>query len=518
MPSRSKLLEELSERIGQRHRAQIQRALHLEEDRQLEGALREWEDLYAELRKQGKDISPIQDHIQRVHTLLWQRKGSQKRDEPSPGPSQQERGTERFADFKKMFQAEVEERCAAHGAGPCVGGEEARSRVRNVLDQVVKENLRSLPDWISRRELIESIVSDMCGLGVLEEPMSDPAVRTILVNGVEVFCERDGRMRRLEHLSPTPLEAKKLAERVVSMLVRKPGNDGCLVEGKLGGGSWVEVVLPPVALDGPLIAIRKPPPSTPALSAWAGEGPFSTKVESFLRLLATQRRNVVIAGERGSGKTALLDLLCRRVPQDERIVAIEDVAELNLDEHHAARMEARGAGSGREDLSSLVQKGLRMWPHRLVLGDCRGAEVARLIEAAISGFAGILVTITATSVGEALTRLETMAALDLGASRPDVVRRLIARAWDVLIFCTRFPGGLHRITQVCELVADERDSRADARSIFAYERVIGAEDGRLGTFRTTGYVPGFVSQDPGMCGSGEILGLFAPEVEPDRGG
>ena len=520
MPGRDKLLEDLSEKIGQRYRSHIQRALQYEEEKSLENALREWEELCMEGRRQGKDCSLIQDHMQRVHTLLWQRKGTQRREALTPAATSADKAVDRgqsFGEFRRMFRSELQERCLSQGIELSHPNDDHRSRIRSVLDQILKEHLKSIPDWISRKDLIEAIVNDVCGLGIIDPYMNDPSVTEIMINGTEIYFERDGRSWPSDRQFESVGEVKSLIERLLPFMGRRTEESGPLLDGKLPDGSRVNIVMPPVAPDGPLLTIRKFFAPTLSLASFLEGGWFSENMAAFFRLIVARRRNVFITGRKGSGKTTLLNLLCGFVVEEERILTIENVAELRFLHRHVVRMESGRPnlqGKGDISLQTLFQKALHMRPDRIIVGECRGPEVLDILQAMNTGVDGLMSTAYGSSPQDLLSRLEIMVEMSDSALHARSVRKQIASGIDIVICCARLPGGANKVTSVCEVLPVNESPGILVREIYRYDR-LGVQQGEstAGLFRSTGVVPTFIEEDAELRQSSEILGLFEAEVE-----
>ena len=520
MPARDKMLEDLSDKIGARYRSHVQRALQYEEEKLLDNALREWEELYVEARRQGKDVSLIQEHMQRVHKLLWQRKTFQKKDESNQALSTQEKGIDRgqsFGELKKTFRAELQERCLSQGIDLSHPSEENRSRIRSILDQILKEHLKNIPDSVSRKDLMEAIVNDVCGMGIIDPYMNDPSVTEIMINGTEIFFEQDGRQWPSDHPFESLEEVKSLIERIIPIMGRRTDESSALLEGRLPDGSRVDIVLPPAAPEGPLITIRKfsPPPLSQATCV--EEGWISERIAAFFRLIVAGRQNVFITGRRGSGKTALLNLLCEFIPDEDRIFMIEDVAELRLAQRHVVRLEARQAsfqGKGEISLQALFQKALRMRPGRMIVGDCRGPEVLDMVQAMNTGLTGLMSTAYGSSPRDLLARLEIMIEMADAALQTRTIRKQIAAAIDIVVWCTRLPDGMRRVASVCEVLPGKGDEPIQLLEIYHYDRLgVGEGESTAGLFRTTGHVPSFILEAPEFRRQAGVMGLFEPEAK-----
>ena len=268
MPISEQELNILLEKIGQKYRKQIRLAVRYEEEKSIEKALREWEELIAEARKEGKDISVIQRRVQQVHKLLW-KKGRPPSREPDAAPGDKggpdrEREVEtvmdreqQFSELKVKLRHELQNRCISQGVNISSTSEENRLLIRSILDRIFKDYLREIPNWVRRRDLLETIVDEVLGLGVVEAYLKDPEINEVMINGREIFFEKDGKIQSSPRKFKDMEEVKKVIDRIVQPIGRRVDESSPMVDGRLPDGSRVNIVMPPVSLDGPVITVRK---------------------------------------------------------------------------------------------------------------------------------------------------------------------------------------------------------------------------------------------------------------------
>jgi pilus assembly protein CpaF len=298
-------------------------------------------------------------------------------------------------------------------------------------------------------EVLAAVLADVHGLGPLEPLLSDPAVTDLMVNGTgDVWIERLGALECTGLVLAAP-EVERLIERIVTPLGLRADRASPLVDARLPDGSRVHAVLPPLAVDGPCLTIRRFGTRTLPIGAFA-----STEIASLLTQAVKSRANIVIAGGTGTGKTTLLNALAAEIPQGERIITVEDAAELRLPQPHLMRLESRPAsaeGSGQVTVRELVRNALRMRPDRLIVGECRGPEALDMLQAMNTGHEGSLTTCHANSPEDALRRLETMVLMAEIGLPLDAVREQLASAVDLVVHVVRASGGTRRVDAVAEV-------------------------------------------------------------------
>ena len=308
-----------------------------------------------------------------------------------------------------------------------------------------------------REELGERILRDTVGLGPVEELLRDPEVEEVLVNGPgEVWVERRGRLERTGVSFAGEEQLRDVIERVLGPIGRRVDELSPMADGRLSDGSRVNVVIPPLAVDGPAISIRRFAGIRPDPDELVGRGSFTPELLALLREAVVERRNLIISGGTGSGKTTVLNALSSYIAAGERVITIEDAAELSLSQPHVVRLESRPAGiegSGEVTIRDLVRNALRMRPDRIVIGEVRGAEAMDLLVALNTGHRGALSTVHANSPADALRRIETLAMMaGLGVPHA-VIGEQLAGALDLVLHLERGPGGSRRAAALAEVAA-----------------------------------------------------------------
>ena len=311
-----------------------------------------------------------------------------------------------------------------------------------------------------RAAIIRRVVDDALGLGVLEPLLADPTITEIMVNGPrDVFVERDGRLQRHPLVFSSDEHLLQTIDRIVSAVNRRVDESSPMVDARLASGERVNVVIPPLALDGPSLTIRRFPRPF-RLDELVGRGSLDPALVALFGALVRARLSVVVSGGTGTGKTTFLNALSGLVPGHERIVTIEDAAELSLQQEHVVRLESRPAnveGRGQVTIRDLVRNSLRMRPDRIVVGEVRGGEALDMLQAMNTGHEGSLVTVHANSPHDALGRLETLAAMSELALPVDVLRDQVNTAVDVVVQLSRGADGSRRAVEVSALVSRRRE-------------------------------------------------------------
>ncbi|MDE2485835.1 MAG: CpaF family protein [Alphaproteobacteria bacterium] len=362
----------------------------------------------------------------------------------------------------------------------------------------VREILAELKIQLNQREqrdLVNLILDDMLGLGPLEPLLADETITDIMVNGARrIYVEQRGKLVLSEATFRDDAHVLSVAGRIVSQVGRRVDESTPLVDARLADGSRVNIIIPPLALDGPSISIRKFAKRGVDLDLMVRQGNVSAEAAAVLKIAARSRLNILISGGTGSGKTTLLNALSQMVAADERVVTIEDAAELQLQQPHVVRLETRPAnleGRGEITMRDLVKNALRMRPDRIILGEIRGAEALDMLQAMNTGHDGSLGTIHANRPREALTRLENMVAMS-GVNLPSrAVRAQIAAAVQLIVQIARMRDGVRRIVSITEIVGMEGDI-ITTQELFAYRFEGEGADGRLiGRFESSGLRPAF---------------------------
>jgi pilus assembly protein CpaF len=366
--------------------------------------------------------------------------------------------------------------------------------------QAVAELLRGEPTPLAQGErdaLVEQVLHEVTGLGPIEPLVRDPAVSDILVNGPhEVYVERGGRLERVPLRFRDGAHLLAVIDRIVSRVGRRVDEASPMVDARLPDGSRVNAIIPPLAVDGAVLSIRRFGASlTPARLVELGA--LTDGMLALLGACVRARLNVLIAGGTGSGKTTLLNALSAFIPPSERVITIEDAAELRLQQPHVVRLETRppnAEGRGEVVTRDLVRNALRMRPDRIIVGEVRAAEALDMLQAMNTGHEGSLATVHANSPRDALARLETMV-LFAGTALPDrAVREQVASALDVVVQVSRLSDGTRRVVSICEVTGMEGEV-VQLQEIARFRRQGVLADGTVaGHFEATGVRPRFAAQ------------------------
>ena len=355
-----------------------------------------------------------------------------------------------------------------------------------------------LPAGIDRKELAEFVLNEAVGLGVLESLLADDSVTEIMVNSAQdIFIERSGQTRRSDIAFSSEKALMGVIERIVSPIGRRVDESSPLCDARLKDGSRVNIVIPPIALKGPSISIRKFAKRRLQIEDLVKYDSVDATMVEFLKICVEQKKNIVISGGTGSGKTTLLNVISNLIPPFERIVTIEDAAELKLYHDNLVTLEARPAnveGRGQVSIRELVKNALRMRPDRIIVGECRGGEALDMLQAMNTGHDGSLTTGHANSPRDMLSRLEVMvlmAGMDLPIT---AIREQMASAVQIIVQQTRFACGTRKVTSITEVTGMER-GMIQMQEIFRFQRLGFNENGKVrGYFTPCGYVPTFYEE------------------------
>ena len=378
---------------------------------------------------------------------------------------------------------------------PEMSEDQLRSHVVRELDEILSAEATQL-SGDERRSLVESIGANILGLGPLEPFLSDPTVTEVMVNAADaIFVERAGRLQLTDARFTTSDHVRQLIEKIVAAVGRRIDESSPLVDARLPDGSRVNAVIPPLAVDGPMLTIRKFAKTALTVADLVQAQTLSSEAVEFLESCVRGRKNMLISGGTGSGKTTLLNVVSSFIPETERIVTIEDAVELRLNQRHVIRLEARPPnveGKGAISIRDLVRNSLRMRPDRIVVGEVRGGEALDMLQAMNTGHEGSLSTLHANSPRDALARLETMVLMS-GLDLPSrSVREQIASALDLVVHLSRMPDGSRRVSEIAEVTGMDGESMT-LQTLFAFQRFsptsgsTSASSGRsIGALRPTG--------------------------------
>jgi pilus assembly protein CpaF len=390
---------------------------------------------------------------------------------------------------------------------------EVRFRLKSLFDQIIEtENL--VLTRAEKERLFEELAADVIGFGPIEPLLNDPSVSEVMVNGPKkIYFERKGRLLLSDVQFDDDEHIRRVIDRIVSPLGRHVDEASPIVDARLPDGSRVNVVIPPISLVGPTITIRKFTKEKLRVDDLIRFGSITPEIADFLKACVTARLNIVISGGTGSGKTTLLNVLSNFIPDDERIVSIEDSAELQLAKEHWVRLETRPAnieGTGSVTARDCMKATLRMRPDRVIVGECRGGEALDMLQAMNTGHDGSLTTGHANTPRDMLARLETMvlmAGMDLPVR---AIREQISSAVDVIVQQSRMRDGSRKVTHITEVQGMEGD-KITLQDVFLFEQQ-AFENGRvIGQIKPTGVRPKFMPkiEEAGIELPPTIFGLTA---------
>jgi pilus assembly protein CpaF len=391
-----------------------------------------------------------------------------------------------------------------------------RRRAGDVLDKLIQARSREIPEQYDHEILKKAVLDAALGLGPLEDLLADGQVTEIMVNGPQrIYVEREGRLEKSVKSFLSKDEILTAIERIVAPIGRRIDESSPTVDARLQDGSRVHAIIPPLALDSPTITIRKFPKKRILVEDLIGNGSLSEPMAKFLRVCVLATKNMVISGGTGSGKTTLLNVMGAFIPDGERIVTIEDSAELRLPQDHVVRLETRPPnieGTGEVSIRELVRNALRMRPNRVVVGECRGGEALDMLQAMNTGHDGSLTTLHANSPEDAVRRLENLV-LYAGTDLPlRAIRDLIFSAVHILVQISRFSDGSRKLTSIAEM-ASIHDGEIRLQEIFRYNRAGLGENGRIqGSHTATGVIPTFV-EELRQAGLEVDMTMFVPTIK-----
>jgi pilus assembly protein CpaF len=400
------------------------------------------------------------------------------------------------------------------------GSEAVSAKIGELVSEVAVEMAMTLTRQDKQR-LVETLINDVLGLGPLEGLLADPDITEVMINGPkQIYVEQKGRITR----SPVTFESNdqlmQVIDRIVSTIGRRVDESSPMVDARLKDGSRVNVIIPPLALRGPTVTIRKFSRDPLTIDNLLQFGSLTQEMVDFMRACVRSRLNLVVSGGTGSGKTTTLNILSGFIPEDERIVTIEDAAELQLRQDHVVTLETRPAnveGRGRVAIRDLVINSLRMRPDRIVVGECRGGEALDMLQAMNTGHDGSLTTVHANSPSDALNRLETMV-LMAGAELPSrAIREQIGSAINIIVQQSRLRDGTRKVVNIAEVLGYDGE-RVRLQDIFVFKQTGVDGDGNvLGVLTPTGVIPQCLEH---LAASGEGLdeSVFTPQRPAVVGG
>lgn len=392
--------------------------------------------------------------------------------------------------------------------------DELRNELGFLLVELIEEDAIPLNDR-ERLRLVADLKNEIMGLGPLEPLLADPTISEIMVNGYQnVFVEKSGCIQHTDIRFNDDAHLMKIIDKIVSRVGRRVDESSPMADARLPDGARVNAIIPPLALDGPVLTIRRFAVVPLQIHDLVQKNTLTPAMAELLSALVKVKCNIIISGGTGTGKTTLLNILSGFIPTNERIVTIEDTAELQLQQDHVIRLETRPPnieGKGEITMRALVKNSLRMRPDRIVLGEIRSAEVIDMLQAMNTGHEGSLTTIHANTPRDALARLENLVGMG-GISLPSkALRQLISSSIQFIVQVTRLNDGSRKITSIQEIIGMEGDV-ITSQEIYCYTRTGTNPDGTVqGVFRATGVRPK-VSEKIGTYGIGLSEGMFDPVV------
>lgn len=376
-------------------------------------------------------------------------------------------------------------------------GDTLRREIRLVVEHLC-DTEDTLLNRTERERLVSEVLDETFGLGPLEMLLKDPTISDILINGPKnVYCERRGRMEKTNVVFRDNKHLMQIIDRIISKVGRRVDETCPMVDARMADGSRFNAIIPPLALDGACVSIRRFGANPLKLEDLLNFKAFTPEMVMLLEGAIKARLNILISGGTGSGKTTLLNTLSSFIPNSDRIVTIEDAAELQLQQDHVVRLETRPPnieGKGAVNATDLVRNALRMRPERIIIGECRGAEALDMLQAMNTGHEGSMTTLHANSPRDALSRLETMIMM-AGFELPlKAMRTQIASAIDLVVQVSRLQGGPRKVTAISEIVGMEQDT-VTMQDIYRFDKESVDENGRaFGKFIATGIRPMFMSR------------------------
>ena len=374
--------------------------------------------------------------------------------------------------------------------------EELRKKANTVVNELLKE---ARPAMIQkeeeRKQLALDIVSEAFGLGALEEFLEDPDISDIMVNSrTQTFIEKKGKLTRTNAKFVSDLQMRSIIDRIIAPLGRRIDESTPMVDARLPDGSRFNAIIPPLSLTGPVITIRKFGRERPTVDDLLKKyNSINLDMRNFLEACVAGRKNIIVSGGTGSGKTTLLNIISTFIPDKERIVTIEDAAELRINKRHWIRLESRPAnieGKGRVPIRTLFMNSLHMRPDRIIVGECRGPEILDMLQAMNTGHDGSMTTLHANSTKDVLVRMSSMILL-AGVDLPmRAINEMISTALDVIVHVNRFADGTRKVVEITEVTGLNEDHYLKLKDIFVFNQRGTDVDGTiLGDYEATGYVP-----------------------------
>ncbi len=410
--------------------------------------------------------------------------------------SGERQGAKSFEELKRLIHGKLVDKLDLSRVSD-LEGETLRREIRLVVERLC-DTENPLLNRMERERLIDEVLDETFGFGPLEVLLKDPTISDILINGPQkVYVERRGKMEKTDVKFRDSDHLLQIIDRIVSKVGRRVDETSPMVDARLPDGSRVNAIIPPLALDGASVSIRRFGANPLKLEDLLNYKAFTPEMAMLMEACIKARLNIIISGGTGCGKTTLLNTLSSFIPHEERIVTIEDAAELQLQQDHVVRLETRPPnieGKGAVTTRDLVRNALRMRPERIIIGECRGGESLDMLQAMNTGHAGSMTTLHANTPRDAQARLETMIMM-AGMELPlKAMRQQIASAVDVIIQANRLQGGPRKVTAIVEVMNMEQDMII-MQEVFRYKQLGIDQNGRAyGQFEATGVRPSFVTR------------------------
>jgi pilus assembly protein CpaF len=403
-------------------------------------------------------------------------------------------GAKSFEELKRLIHGKLVDKLDLSRVSD-LEGETLRREIRLVVERLC-DTENPLLNRMERERLIDEVLDETFGFGPLEVLLKDPTISDILINGPKkIYVERRGKMEKTEVTFRDNEHLLQIIDRIVSKVGRRVDETSPMVDARLPDGSRVNAIISPLALDGASVSIRRFGSNPLKLEDLLNYKAFTPEMAMLMEACIKARLNIVISGGTGCGKTTLLNTLSSFIPHDERVITIEDAAELQLQQDHVVRLETRPPnieGKGAVNTRDLVRNALRMRPERIIIGECRGAEALDMLQAMNTGHAGSMTTLHANAPRDAQARLETMIMM-AGMELPiKAMRQQISSAVDLIIQANRLQGGPRKVTHLTEVMNMEQDMII-MQDVFRYKQLGVDQNGRAyGQFEATGVRPSFV--------------------------
>jgi septum site-determining protein MinD len=388
--------------------------------------------------------------------------------------------------------------------------DKAEVMVSNFLTEEAGSFISSLD---VRKKLVKEILDEALRLGPLEDLLDDPTITDIMVNNKdEVYIERFGKIELTSKKFISNEQVRTIIERIIAPIGRRIDESVPMVDARLPDGSRVNAIIPPLSLTGPSLTIRKFRKERYKIQDLIDLRTLNPAMAEFLKACVVSRKNIIVSGGTGSGKTTVLNVLSEFIPQAERIVTIEDAAELKLHQEHWVRLESRSPnieGKGAVTIRDLFRNTLRMRPDRIIIGECRSIETLDMLQAMNTGHDGSMTTVHANSTQDVLSRLDSMILMS-GVDFPiRAIREMVASAIDVIVHTARLSDGSRKVIQITELAGMKDETHIDLQDIFIFKQIgVDKQGNVVGDFQATGYVPSFI-EDIKMRGISLAENIFA---------